>query len=147
MEEKIITLIGRKQANIGYEFTFLRPPNKECEKCKLYISCISNLKEGETYEIIGIRNKIHRCPVHEDGVQVVEVKEKEKFALLDSKTAFEGATITFHPPNCGEFTCKFFNKCNTNLMNNNKYKILEIIGVENCKLGEKLKLAKLKYVG
>ena len=147
MEKKILTLIGRKQAKIGYIFTFLRPPNKECENCKLYKICIGNLKEGQSYEIVAIRNKIHDCPVHQDGAQIVEVKEKEIVALIESNIAFKSAIITFHPPNCGEFSCSSFEKCNTNLQSEEKYKIIEILGVENCKLRKKLKLAKLKYIG
>ncbi|NVM02084.1 MAG: UPF0179 family protein [Candidatus Helarchaeota archaeon] len=147
MDKKIVTLIGQKQAKIGYKFTFLKPANKECEKCKLYTSCIENLKEGQTYEIVEIRNKIHECPVHQDGVQIVEVKEKEKIAFIESKNAFEGAIITFRPPNCKEFTCKSYEKCNTNLESEKKYKILEVLEAKSCKMGKKLKSAKLKYFG
>ncbi len=147
MNNKIVTLIGRKQAKIGYKFTFLKPANKECEKCKLYTSCIENLKEGQTYEIVAIRKKFHECPVHEDGVQIVEVKEKEKIALIESKIAFEGAIITFLTPNCREFTCKSYERCNTNLESEKKYKIIEVLEEQPCKLGKKLKLAKLKYFG
>ncbi|MHA1377684.1 MAG: UPF0179 family protein [Candidatus Helarchaeota archaeon] len=146
MQEKIVTLIGQKQAKIGYAFTFLKSPNEECRRCKLYTTCITNLKEGQTYEIVKVRKKIHDCPVHKDGVQVVEVIELPKIALIDSKLAFEGAIITYRCPYCEDFKCEFYEKCNTVLENEQKYKILEILGEQICKLGKKLKLAKLKYV-
>ncbi|MHA1297848.1 MAG: UPF0179 family protein [Candidatus Helarchaeota archaeon] len=146
MDEKIITLIGKKQAKIGYKFTFLKTPNEECRNCKLYTTCIANLKEGQSYEIIEVRKKVHDCPVHEDGVQIVEVKELPLIALIDSKMGFSGAIITFRSPNCEEYSCKLYEKCNTLLKNNQKYKILEILGDQDCKLGNKLKLAKLKCV-
>ncbi|MFX1450623.1 MAG: UPF0179 family protein [Promethearchaeota archaeon] len=147
MDKKIVTLIGINQAKIGYTFTFLKPANKECEKCKLYTSCIGNLKEGQTYEIVEVRNKIHECSVYEGGVQIIEVKEKEKIALIESKIAFEGALITFRPSNCREFTCKSYEKCNTVLESEKKYKILQVLDAQSCKLGKKLKMAKLKYFG
>ena len=73
------------------------------------------------------------------------VKELEKIALIESKIAFAGATITFRAPNCEEFTCEFYEKCNSILENEKKYKILEIINEETCKLGKKLQLAKFKH--
>ena len=146
MKEKFITLIGRKQAKIGYKFTFLKPPNETCRNCRLYTTCIENLQEGQTYEITDVRKKVHNCPVHEDGVQVVEVKKMPLIAIIDSKIAFEGATVTFNSPNCKEYSCKNNEKCNFVLKDQEKYKILKIFEDETCKLGKKLKLAELKMI-
>jgi len=73
-EEKIITMVGVKQARKGFEFLH-ESPSEKCEKCKYYRVCIGNLEAGRVYRIVGLREKTFPCPLHEGGVRVVEVVE------------------------------------------------------------------------
>ncbi|UCB58450.1 MAG: UPF0179 family protein [Thermoplasmatales archaeon] len=68
-----VTLIGEKLAIEGDEFKYLGT-NNGCRKCKLKTVCF-NLKPGSTYKITKIRDKQHKCNVHDGNVVAVEVQE------------------------------------------------------------------------
>jgi len=146
-EEKIITLIGKKQAKIGYKFLHLGHL-KQCEECKLFQVCMKNLKQDREYEVIEVRSKKHECLIHEEGCTVVGVKERAISTLIPAKIAFEGAKITFQSIICNNMDCEFYNKCKVKIKSGQKCRIEEIdskIKV-NCKKNHKLRLVKLKIL-
>ncbi|HUX99412.1 MAG TPA: UPF0179 family protein [Candidatus Deferrimicrobium sp.] len=145
---KILTLIGVKLAEKNKKFLFTGAA-KECDDCppSLKSVCIGNLEKGYIYEIIEIRKVIHPCIIHEGGVAVVEVQKATIQAAIASKLAFEGATISFPPPDCSEVSCKNFQYCKPIGINQeNKYKIIKIFGnvPNNCRKEKRLKLVELK---
>ena len=146
-DEKIITLIGNKQAKIGYKFLHLGHL-KQCEECKLFQVCMKNLKPDREYEVIEVRPKKHECLIHEDGVTVVGVKERAIKTLLPGKIAFEGAKITFHPNTCNNMDCEFYKLCNVNIKEGEKCRIEEIDSQKKikCENNLKLRLVKLKIL-
>ncbi|MHA1783681.1 MAG: UPF0179 family protein [Candidatus Helarchaeota archaeon] len=146
--EKIITLIGNKQAKKGYQFIHLGHL-KECQDCKLFQICVKNLKVNRMYEVIEVRPKKHDCIIHEDGVTVVEVKELDIIASIPSNIAFEGATITFQSIDCDDYECEFYNKCKVKIKTGQKCRINEIITPKTIECKKKnlhLKIVKLKIL-
>ncbi|MHA1313505.1 MAG: UPF0179 family protein [Candidatus Helarchaeota archaeon] len=144
----IITMIYFKQAKIGYQFQHIGE-SKACKSCKLYKACIKNLKLKAIYEVIEVRNKIHYCPLIDDDVKVVKVKELPIDTYIDSSSAFEGAIITYRGHDCSEENCPHHEKCfDERLVRGRKYKILKIIENKKvqCLKGKALKLVKLKII-
>ncbi len=127
-EEKIVTLIGTKQANVGDEFIFLGVSNsKRCEECRLKKSCM-NLEAGRRYRIEHVRDEIkHDCSIHEEGVRVIEVIEPQIRVAIDAKYAFKGSKIVFEPVNCED--TELFDLCHPpGLKKGDKCTILDVIG-------------------
>ncbi|MHA1409272.1 MAG: UPF0179 family protein [Candidatus Odinarchaeia archaeon] len=98
---KKITIIGKPQAKIGHKFIF-NTKLPDCEKCKLKQVCEDNLELGRVYEITAIRDKEHYCEEFQEEVVVVEVNIPQIIALIESKKAFEGVTLTFTPIEQGD---------------------------------------------
>jgi len=144
MNEKIVTLIGAKLANVGDEFIFLGVSNsKKCEVCRLKKSC-TNLEVGRRYRIEHVKDEIkHDCSIHEEGVRVVEVIEPPIRAAIDAKYAFKGSKIAFEPVACEETDYELFDSCHPlGLKKGDKCTILDVIGDVPGEQG--LKLVKLK---
>ena len=146
-DKKIITLIGKKQAKIGYSFLHLGHL-KQCEECKLFQVCMKNLKQDREYEVIEVRPKKHECLIHEEGCTVVGVKERALSTLIPAKITFEGAKITFHPIQCDNFDCEYIRKCNIKIKSGQKCRIEEIDSKKkvSCKKNLNLRLVKLKIL-
>ena len=106
----LITLIGVRQAKEGYAFIH-HGPSSLCEDCKYRRVCIESLEVGRIYEVVGIREKIFPCKLHEAGVRVVEVTESGIRAALSHKLAIEGAVIIFQQQECDMQTCKNYEIC------------------------------------
>jgi hypothetical protein len=145
-ERKITTLVGAKQAKVGEEFLFLGAVEK-CKTCKLSNSC-TNLEVGRRYRIEKVRKGIkHDCPIHEDGVCVVEVIEPAITAAIEARMAFEGSKIVFVISDCKERTCELYDFCHPlGLKNGDKCTISKVIGNTpvDCKKGIPLKLVEIK---
>jgi uncharacterized protein (UPF0179 family) len=106
----LITFIGAKQAREGYTFIH-QGHSPQCERCEYYQVCIKNLEVGRVYEVIGLRDKVFPCDLHEAGVHVVEVIESDISTSLLLKHAIEGVVITYQPPECNAQTCKNHEIC------------------------------------
>ncbi len=106
---------------------------------------MNNLEVGRIYKVVQVRDIEHPCKIH-DLVRVVEVKESEIEATIDTKTAYEGAIIVYEPQQCRNYSCAFIGKCKPEgLKDGDKCKILEIknkLG-GSCSLGKNLTLVKL----
>ena len=110
MAKKVLTLIGVRQAKVGYKFVFERLL-PECKLCDLYQVCMESLEPGRVYVVIGVRDIFHSCPIHEKGVRVVEVQEAEVEATVKSQFAVEGGIITFNPIKCENADCPYVSLC------------------------------------
>ena len=142
----IVTLVGVPFAKVDQEFIFLGGTRK-CEDCRLRSTCL-NLEEGRRYKVESVREGIkHECPLHEDGVCVVEVVEAEIEAALEARKAVEGSKIVFEMPSCDEWTCDFYDLCHpAGLASGDKCTILSIFDIgKTCPMrGNFLKKVLLK---
>ena len=109
-DQYLITLVGVRQAQIGYAFIH-QGSSSCCEGCKYFRICIQNLEVGRIYRIVGLRENIFQCENHETGVRVVEVTESDIYTIIPHKQAVKGAVITFHPQSCDVQSCENHNLC------------------------------------
>lgn len=147
-KKPVITLVGLRQAKIG--FSFLKEgPLKECEDCTLFKVCGEKLEAGRIYVVTEVRDKVFPCGVHEEGVQVVEVAEKKIEANIERRIAFPYAIITFQPQVCKETLCLNYERCvPQGLKTGDKCRIAEVKeqAAVACPLGSRLVSATLQRV-
>lgn len=105
-----ITLCGVKQARKGYRFIHLGGA-EACKGCELLKVCDGNLERGRIYEVKALRRKVFPCPLHEDGVRVVEVEEAAIYGALEPKRAILNAIIAFEPQPCERRDCESYGLC------------------------------------
>jgi len=106
----IITLVGSKQARIG--FTFIHEgPAKVCIKCSYNTVCINNLKRGRVYKVVNLRDKHLPCEIHEQNARVVEVQQAEIKSAIESRLAIPSGIISFTPQHCEKEECPNFSLC------------------------------------
>ena len=131
----MITLIGVRQAREGFAFIH-QGPSPECEGCPYYQVCIENLDAGRVYEVVGLREKIFPCKLHEIGARVVEVIESDILAALPSKATIEGAVITYQKQECSIQECQLYERCvPRGLVNGDRCLILEVGEKVKCSRG------------
>ncbi len=144
----IITLTGKHVARVGNSFVFSGQTG-ECEGCVLRKVCCGKLETDRVYIIINVRDKIHDCPLHEEGVQLVEVEEASVKVALLSQQLFEGAIFTFQPIACDQWSCANIDSCNpVGLIEGDRVQIVDVIqksGLE-CSLNKKLGHALVRRV-
>ncbi|WGI18166.1 UPF0179 family protein [Methanonatronarchaeum sp. AMET-Sl] len=147
--ERKVTLSGARTSKIGNEFVFLGP-TPECDNCDLKNTCM-NLKEGRKYRVVKIKGeKTRKCPIHDQGVKVVEVIESPIIMAIESDKAFKSSKLTYKPINCDKLECKMYKVCNPEgIEEGKKFKIKEIIGdlPGNCEEEIDLKLIEAKVQG
>ena len=137
-KEETITVVGLKQSKTGFLFLHEKPLT-ECEKCRLYNVCMTNLEADRVYEIIEVRDKNFPCNIHEDGVQVLKVVEADRDAAINPKFVFPQALITFTAQECHNLSCTHYSTCvPQGLKNGEKVKILEVKEVISCPEGHSL---------
>jgi len=105
----ILTLVSSNLAKVGYQFQHMGEAEKCRKSCSLYKVCIGNLRRGSIYEVIEVRDKVHPCILIDDKVNVVKVKELPIETLIDSRSAFESAIITYRQHKCSEIACSNYN--------------------------------------
>jgi uncharacterized protein (UPF0179 family) len=105
----MIVLVDKSCAREGYEFVYLGEA-KECRECGLKLPCHHNLEKGRRYAVDVARSERHYCRIF-DEVVVCEVREVGIEVAINRDSAFEGATLTFHPIDCKESFCKFIANC------------------------------------
>ena len=138
----LITLIGKKQATPGSRFIYLGPLG-ECKDCRLKGVCL-NLEKGTLSAVTGQRPVGHDCPVHEDGVQVVEVEKRPQMLTVPLKVALEGSTITYEEPKCDDLGCANHRNCHpVGMRQGCKITITSLEGDVDCPQGLRLVFAKV----
>ncbi len=143
-EGAVMTLVGQRQAREN--FTFIHQGSAtECQKCQLFTVCMKNLATNRIYKIVRVHDRSFPCPMHEDGVRLVEVEEPEIRAAIDCRHLFEGAIVKFAPIKCSRLNCSHFEACNpVGLAEGDKCRIEKSFGPIPCPLGQKLVLASLR---
>ncbi len=136
----MITLIGEKLAKKGLEFQYIGPL-MECRDCKLKNVCF-NLDEGKWYRVTKVRDKEHKCKVHEGNkVVTVEVEEIPVPIAVDANTVVEGETIIYKRIKYRDYDCNgdyhLFHP--VGLRDGMKIKIVKIEGDIKCKNNKILK--------
>lgn len=132
----LVTLIGKKLAVEGEEFTYLGS-NNECKNCKLKTVCF-NLKPGRQYKITKIRDKQHNCSIHDGNVVVVEVSEMPIVAAVNKKLPDE-TTTKIDKQECKNIGCDYFKICtNIAIQKDKTYTIKKIYGKIDCPAGYEL---------
>jgi uncharacterized protein (UPF0179 family) len=97
------------------------------------------------YEVVGLRDTVHECPVHEGSVRVVEVERKQINAAIPRKLAIDGSTITFENRKCENLGCENRIYCHpVCLKDGTKSRITSIIGELDCPDGDEVVLVKLR---
>lgn len=146
IQRKIITLVNKGKARIGYTFLY-KGPSSSCEGCERYHVCIKNLEANRIYRIIEIRKKEFPCRLHEEGVIVVEIVESEIPAAIQTKLAIEGAVIPFKKLECNDLFCKAYNLCAPRgLRECDHCKIVKVKGPVDCPRDLKLTEVSLQRV-
>lgn len=131
--KKLITLVDKDAAYVGYKFIFKE--NAECSQCKHFSIC-SKLEEGRVYEVINIiktKNKLY-CRITNEGVQPVEVKLSTITTSIREGIPLDTDVIVhWHTLECGFDDCKYRKLCfPLGLRDGDKIKIKEIIGKIQC---------------
>lgn len=131
----LITLIGKNLAKGGVEFIYLGQ-SQTCKKCRLKTVC-SNLKERRTYRVVKVREKEHKCALHEGGVVVVEVEQLPAEVNIRKEEA-EGTAVAYQPIKCNNVMCNEYTACVPGIKEK-EYKIVKTMDNVECPLGYALK--------
>ena len=131
----MLTVIGKRLAKVGAEFTYMGPISN-CKECKVRNICF-HLEKGRKYRIVSTRTVKHDCPLHEEGVVVVEVTEVPRPAVIAKKTAIEGSKISYETPSCHRRLCEHRLLCFLpGLEPGQKKKVLKVQEKVNCPIGQ-----------
>lgn len=131
----LLTVIGKSLAKKDLTFTYMGPLSN-CKECKVKNICF-HLERGRRYRVLSSRDVLHDCPVHEQGVVVVEVEEIPVEAAIPNKLAIEGSNITIEVPNCTERGCENYRLCvPIGVDSGHKRTVLKIGRKAKCKTAE-----------
>jgi uncharacterized protein (UPF0179 family) len=135
--ESVITFIAKNLAKLGYRFQHMGELEK-CKTCKMYQVCIQSLEAKRIYEVI---DNEFECPLHEEQIKVVRVKETEKKVGIPTNMTFSGATMSFQPQDCPEI-CEFRKFCvPVGLKEGDKVRIIDILKKVECRQGKGISIA------
>jgi uncharacterized protein (UPF0179 family) len=138
----MLTVIGKRLAKEGLTFIFIGSLS-DCKECKVKNICF-HLEQGRRYKILDVRDVLHECPVHEEGVVVIEVEELMRDIIIPEKQAIEGSTITIKLPKCIEKGCDNYQLClPVGLNTGQKKKVLKVGAKVKCKTGDSRTLVEL----
>lgn len=143
MPRRFLTLVGSMQAKIGFKFVH-NGSAEPCNSCQLRKVCIENLEPGRVYEVVNVREMVHPCMLHENGVKAVEVTFSSVPVALEPKQAVKGATIIYKYIDCTS-DCPNIDLCRPSALRpGDRCIIEEINGNIDCQIGRKLKVAFLR---
>jgi uncharacterized protein (UPF0179 family) len=139
--EPVITFIAKNLAKPGYKFQFQHMAESEkCKNCKMYQVCIQPLVVERIYEVVEVLENEFECPIHEEQIKVVRVKETKKEVGIPSNMTFSGAIISFQPQDCHEI-CEFRKFCvPAGLKDGDKIRIIETIQKVECSEGKEISI-------
>lgn len=144
----LITLVGKRQARVGNEFVYMgRTTN--CIECPLRKVCCDKLEPNRVYRVIGVRERAHDCPIHEEGVQLVEVEEVGATVALPTHQLFEGAVFSLHLQSCDKWDCEHHAACNPpGLRDGDRCRVEKVLkkAALSCSRRRKLGLAEVQRV-
>ncbi|MBS1263431.1 MAG: hypothetical protein MAG715_00612 [Methanonatronarchaeales archaeon] len=140
-----VTLIGKLNAREGEEFVF-EGTQEQCYSCSLRRTC-GALVAGRRYRVVGLRDgRVQKCPLHEGGVNAVEVEETAIEAAVPSKKAVRGSRVSVSPPNGCTDDCEVWTICHPGGVDGRKLVIEDVVGStkSDCPLGIDLQVVKLR---
>ncbi|MFX1518903.1 MAG: UPF0179 family protein [Promethearchaeota archaeon] len=138
--EPVITFIAKNLAKPGYKFQHIGESEK-CKVCKIYNVCIQPLEVERIYEVVEVLENEFECPIHEEQIKVVRVRETKKEVGIPSSMTFSGATISFQPQDCHEI-CESRKFCvPAGLKEGDKVRIIDTIEKVKCREGKEISLA------
>jgi len=139
-----ITLIGEKQARVGFRFLF-EEATGICSECSVKRVCLGNLESGRLYEISKVTRKKFPCLLHSEDAVVVEVSEPAIEGAVPARIAMKDALITYTKIDCKNASCGNWDKCfPTGLAGGVRYRVLDVKGPLRCPLGAQLLLVSLQ---
>ena len=148
----ILTLVGKKQARVGYKFRFLGSCEfiNDCND-SLRNLCLGNLEKNHVYEIIEVRKIHHNCKAHKDGVTVVKVKPSPIKVAIKSRIAHEGSIITYKASDCEYINCPLYECCvPIEFKKNSKFKChilkVEEKNIDYCKKNYQMMIVKIEKI-
>ncbi len=131
----MLTVVGKTLAKEGGEFVYLGPI-ADCKECKVRNICF-HLEKGTKYRIVGLRNVSHDCPMHEEGVRVVQVEPVPRMAVIPKKVAIEGSNIGYDFPKCRNRACEYYRLCFLpGVESGQKKKITKVLDGVECGMGQ-----------
>lgn len=137
-----VTLIGENIAKEGLEFAFGGCLSR-CQSCELKNSCCG-LKKNKWYRIIGVRDNLHDCKVHNGKVKVVEVEEIPLKTTLEGRTSIEGSVVTLDKKDCSNLECEQYALCHPpGIEFGGKYTLEKVGKKIDCPKGYNLKEVEL----
>lgn len=138
--DTVITFIAKNLAKPGYKFQHMGD-SEQCKTCKMYQVCIQPLETERIYEVIEVLENEFECPLHEEQIKVVRVKETDIEVGIPTNITFSGATISFQSQDCTEI-CEFRKFCvPVGLKEGDKVRILDIIQKVECSEGNEISIA------
>ena len=141
-----ITIVGVKQARLGYTFLFSGAASP-CFQCEFYSPCIGTLENGRVYTVTRAIEKEHPCILRQDKGKVVEVEETSKEVLIDPRSAIQGAIVTIDLNRCDRLDCRNRDGCfPLGLVTGDKCKILDVKQDVMCLLGSRFVAASVRRV-
>jgi uncharacterized protein (UPF0179 family) len=146
--QRIITIVGKKQAREGFTFLHRGKPEK-CNKCRFCRVCVEKLEPNRVYEVVEVREQQMPCLLHEDGAQVVEVREATMRTTIPVREVFEGAVVSFNSRECKHPECRNYDLCHpVGLETGDRCKIVESMGRVECLLdtGKPLAIVLLRRI-
>lgn len=133
-----VTLIGHKQAKLGFKFIFSGPTPK-CVSCEYNNVCAGNLEAGRVYVVVQVKNRSVPCMLCQENARVVEVEEGVAEAAVDARQAIQDAVITFAAKSCSNVGCVGYEKClPQGLRGNDRCKVLKVLEPLKCPFGLQL---------
>jgi len=139
-----VTLIGEKQARVGFRFLF-EGTTELCARCDVKKVCLGNLEPGRIYEVSKPSKKRFPCLLHSEDAVVVEVEEPPVEAAVQARAAVKHALITYAKIDCNDRNCRNWSRCfPVGLLEGDRCKVVDVKGPLQCPLKAQLLLVSLQ---
>lgn len=133
-----ITVVGKNQARVGFEFEF-HGPATECKTCELLKPCMERLERNRIYRVVAMRKPTELCRIHHQGGYIVEVQEPHIETTIFRRLAIQGVSLGFPQKECDRVTCVNYPRCfPAGLKSDEKCRVLEVNESVNCPIGLEL---------
>ncbi|MGA7923070.1 MAG: UPF0179 family protein [Thermoplasmata archaeon] len=135
-----ITLLSRKQASVGYEFTYLGGA-PVCRTCPYRHACLT-LDAGRRYRVTRVRPVEHPCALQEVSAAVVEVEAVAQPLVVEARSAIVGSHVQTGRYACSRLDCPNWGICAGPFLPPRQRFRIEHVHAEpaECRIGRSLKL-------
>ncbi len=150
MGQKVISFVGKSYAKENFLFHF-DETNPICPpECKLYPTCMKNLKPNSVYRVSKVIGKSRECPydLHEELMVLVELKQPKLEVSMENKDIFLGSIVRYEKIECSKKDCPHFKHCvppSVIIKGGQRVKVVDKVKrIKNCPIGLHLSLVLLK---